>query len=106
MEALRVPLMLIRVASTEFEQAAQVMPVTDRVTVCVVAQAGALAALLELAPEEARRLFAGQILGGASVVGGEPAWGAPEDLYAQEWAWFATALYADALPNLWAAPRP
>ena len=30
--------------------------------------------------------------------------GNADDLYAQEWAWFAIALYADALPNLWTNP--
>ena len=66
-----------------------------------VAQAGALAALLELEPAQAHRLYAGQILGAARGTGEGLAWGDPADLYAQEWAWFATALYADALPNLW-----
>jgi endo-1,4-beta-D-glucanase Y len=66
-----------------------------------VGQAGALAALLELDPALAGRLYAGQILGGVSAEGGAQAWGRADDLYAQEWAWFATALYADELPNLW-----
>ena len=30
-------------------------------------------------------------------------WASPDDLYAQDWGWFATALYAGALPNLWSA---
>ena len=28
-------------------------------------------------------------------------WGLPDDLYAQAWGWFATALYADTLTDLW-----
>lgn len=70
-------------------------------TPSAVAQAGALAALLELDPAEAHRLYAGQILGSLERDAAGPAWGRPDDLYAQSWAWFATALYADALPNLW-----
>jgi endo-1,4-beta-D-glucanase Y/4-amino-4-deoxy-L-arabinose transferase-like glycosyltransferase len=67
----------------------------------VVGSAGALAALLTLDPAAANRLYVGQLVGGAATSGGEAAWGNPDDLYAQEWGWFAVALYADALPNLW-----
>jgi endo-1,4-beta-D-glucanase Y/4-amino-4-deoxy-L-arabinose transferase-like glycosyltransferase len=71
-----------------------------------VASAGALAALLELDPAAAHGLYAGQILGGLQRdADGALAWGRPDDLYAQDWAWFATALYADALPDLWNTTR-
>ncbi|HEX5506844.1 MAG TPA: glycosyl hydrolase family 8 [Thermomicrobiales bacterium] len=66
--------------------------------------AGALAALLTLDPDAANTLYAGQIVGGATNAadpGGPVYWSNRDDLYAQEWGWFATALYADALPDLW-----
>lgn len=66
----------------------------------VVGDAGALAALLTLDPEAAHRLYTAQLAGITSDEHG-PAWGDPRDLYAQEWGWFATALYADALTDLW-----
>ncbi len=69
----------------------------------VVGAAGALSALLALDEPAAHLLYAGQLVGGASHVDGGTYWGDPLDLYAQEWGWFATALYADALPDLWRA---
>ena len=50
----------------------------------------------------ASRLYAAQLLGGAQYTAdGEAHWGDPGDLYAQEWGWFGTALYANALPDIW-----
>jgi endo-1,4-beta-D-glucanase Y/4-amino-4-deoxy-L-arabinose transferase-like glycosyltransferase len=67
----------------------------------MVSTAGALAALMTIDPALASRLQAGQVLG-ESVAGADGiTWANPHDLYAQEWGWFAVALYADALPNLW-----
>ncbi|MEN9938695.1 MAG: hypothetical protein RLZZ387_5274 [Chloroflexota bacterium] len=67
-----------------------------------VSDAGALAALLTLDPGAAHRLWSTRI---GSVTRDElgVVWGDPRDLYAQEWGWFGTALYADALPDLWHA---
>jgi len=67
----------------------------------LVGTAGALSALLTLEPSAAGGLYAQQILGGARRAGGGVYWDNPHDLYAQEWGWFATALYADRLPDLW-----
>ena len=74
---------------------------------------GALAALLTLDPAQAHRLYTSRFVGGAVYVPNGPDgaggqrqrayWTNPDDLYAQDWGWFATALYADALPNLWNA---
>ena len=72
----------------------------------VVGSAGALAALLTLDPEAANRLYADQILGGADYAVGGVHWGNPDDLYAQEWGWFATALYANSLTDIWHAEWP
>jgi endo-1,4-beta-D-glucanase Y/4-amino-4-deoxy-L-arabinose transferase-like glycosyltransferase len=69
----------------------------------LVGSAGALAALLTLDPGAANAMYAGQILGRGERAGNELRWGEADDLYAQEWGWFATALYADALPDLWNA---
>ncbi len=69
-----------------------------------VGTAGALAALLTFDPTGAQRLFASQFIGGAARDGDDVSWGDPNDLYAQEWAWFGIALYADRLPNLWTKP--
>lgn len=71
----------------------------------VVGTAGAMAALLSLDPAAANTLYAGQIVGGANRIDAGLYWDNPTDLYAQEWGWLATALYADALPNLWHAPQ-
>jgi endo-1,4-beta-D-glucanase Y len=67
----------------------------------VVGSAGALAALLTLDPDAAHRLYAGQLVGGADVVAGAAHWGNPGNLYDQEWGWFATGLYANALTDIW-----
>lgn len=72
----------------------------------MVGSAGALAALLTLDPQTANGLYAGQILGGADFANGEAYWGNPDDLYGQEWGWFATALYANSLPDVWHAQWP
>lgn len=70
----------------------------------MVGQAGALAALLALDEPTAHLLYAGQIDGTATRTPNGLSWGNPRDLYTQEWGWFATALYANALPDLWHAP--
>jgi endo-1,4-beta-D-glucanase Y/4-amino-4-deoxy-L-arabinose transferase-like glycosyltransferase len=66
-----------------------------------VGTAGALGALMALDPELADDLFATEFIEQWNREDGQAYWGNPDDLYAQEWAWFAIALYADALPNLW-----
>ncbi|MBV9175098.1 MAG: glycosyltransferase family 39 protein [Chloroflexi bacterium] len=71
----------------------------------MVGTAGALAALSTLDPTLAHGLFAANVLG---RVQSDPErddlwWGDPRDVYAQAWGWFATALYADQLPDLWHA---
>jgi endoglucanase len=71
----------------------------------VVGNAGALAALLTLDADAANRLYADQILGGTEYAAGEAYWGDPGDLYAQEWAWFATGLYTNALTDQWHGER-
>jgi endo-1,4-beta-D-glucanase Y/4-amino-4-deoxy-L-arabinose transferase-like glycosyltransferase len=67
----------------------------------LVGSAGALAALLTLDANNANRLYAGQVVGGSQTDKGQVFWGDPNDLYAQEWGWFATALYAGALTDIW-----
>jgi endoglucanase len=71
----------------------------------IVGEAGALAALLTTNRAAAHQLFAARLVGRANraAPGQGVFWGDPRDLYAQEWGWFATALYADALPDLWHA---
>ena len=69
----------------------------------MVATAGALAALLTLAPDAANGLYDSQIVGAVTRVNHAAHWGDPSDLYGQEWGWFATAFYAGALPDLWHA---
>ncbi len=67
----------------------------------LVGTAGALAALLTLNPATANVLYTGQLAAAAQPANPGVYWGHPDDLYAQAWGWFATAMYADALPNLW-----
>jgi hypothetical protein len=67
----------------------------------MVGNAGALASLLTLDDDVANGLYASQLVGGATHIGGIVYWGAPDDLYTQEWGWFATALYAGRVPNYW-----
>ncbi|MFN8458078.1 MAG: glycosyl hydrolase family 8, partial [Anaerolineae bacterium] len=71
----------------------------------LVSTAGAMAALLTLDADAANTLYAGQIVGGINrAEEGGVYWDNPNDLYTQEWGWFATALYANTLPNLWHNP--
>jgi endoglucanase len=70
----------------------------------LVGTAGALAALLTLDPDAADALYTGQIIGTANRNDTGAYWGEPDNLYGQEWAWFATALYTNAVPNLWHTP--
>lgn len=70
----------------------------------LVGTAGALAALLTLDPGAANTLYARAIVGAVARDGGAVHWGDSDDLYAQEWGWFATALYSGALPDLWHHP--
>jgi endo-1,4-beta-D-glucanase Y len=67
----------------------------------VVSTAGALAALTSLDSNAANQLYARQLVGGAQYTDGQVHWGDPNDLYAQEWGWLATALYSDALTDIW-----
>jgi hypothetical protein len=76
--------------------------VQDRPT--IVGVAGAVAALLTLDPSAANTLYASQLIGDSQRrTNGEVYWGDAADLYAQEWGWFATALYANQLPDMWHA---
>jgi hypothetical protein len=61
-----------------------------------------MAALMHLNPEAGYDLYIQHILLGASRhEQGFMYWGDPEDLNSQQWGWFAAALYADAMPNIW-----
>jgi len=70
----------------------------------MVSTAGAIAALLTLDPASANLLYANQILGNVGRDGTGVYWEDPNALYTQEWGWFATALYANALPDRWRHP--
>jgi endo-1,4-beta-D-glucanase Y len=70
-------------------------------TPSLVGNAGALAALLTLDPTLAHEIYAGQIVGGANRADTGIYWDNPNDLYGQEWGWFATALYAGTLSDVW-----
>lgn len=67
----------------------------------VVSTVGALAAMLTLDPAAASQLYENQLLGQFNRSKPGIYWDNPDDLSAQEWGWFGTALYADALPDLW-----
>jgi endoglucanase len=68
----------------------------------MVGMAGALASLLHHSPEVGQEIYLRHIWQSAQRYADRSiSWGNPHDLYTQEWGWFATALYADALPNLW-----
>jgi endo-1,4-beta-D-glucanase Y len=67
-----------------------------------VSLAGSLSALLVMDPKLANEFYIEQFRQGMTRYSDNSiSWGNPTDLYAQEWSWFAVALYADALPNLW-----
>lgn len=71
----------------------------------MVGVTGALAALSTVDASTAHGLFASEVFGALEV---EPAsgtawWGNRADVYDQAWGWFATALYAGDLPDLWHA---
>nr|MBA3947223.1 hypothetical protein [Herpetosiphonaceae bacterium] len=70
----------------------------------VVGNAGALAALLTTDPALANSLYARAFIGGASTGNGAVYWGDPNDLRAQAWAWYASALYDNLLPDIWHRP--
>jgi endo-1,4-beta-D-glucanase Y len=70
-----------------------------------VSSAAALAALLGADSVAAHAVHATQIVGGATRDRAGVYWGNPDDLYAQAWGWFSTALYSDALKNLWDKPH-
>ena len=67
----------------------------------MVGTAGALAALLTLDPAAANALYTAQLASAAQPAYPGVYWGHPDDLYAQAWGWFATALYANTLTDLW-----
>ncbi|SRR5579884_524617 len=74
----------------------------------MVGLAGALGAVASFDGPEASALYASKLEQAAQPTetpAGVAAlsWGKPDDLYDQEWAWFALALYADRLPDLWPA---
>lgn len=62
---------------------------------------GAIAQLLTLDPSSANILYAGDVIGGINHTNQGNYWGNADDLQAQEWGWFATAMYNKAIPNLW-----
>ncbi len=70
----------------------------------MVSTAGAVAALLTLDPTTANALYARRIVGAMDHDRAGAYWDDPNALYTQEWGWFATALYNDALPDLWHHP--
>ncbi|MEA2638620.1 MAG: hypothetical protein QOF51_14 [Chloroflexota bacterium] len=76
-------------------------PLAD--TPSTVGDAGAIGALMQLDPNAAANIVANQLIGGAGRNDRDVFWGEPTDLYTQEWGWFATALYANAMPDLWGA---
>jgi len=67
----------------------------------IVSTAGATAALAATDPEQAGALYASDIVGRAQDAAEGTYWNDETDLYAQEWGWFATALYGDALWSPW-----
>ena len=69
----------------------------------LVGVAGAVAALLQRDPDVAQTLYAAQISGGFTHDANGAYWGTPTDLNTQQWGWFTTAYYANALPDLWHA---
>lgn len=62
---------------------------------------GAIAQLLNYDAASANILYAGQIIGSVNHNNQGDYWGSADDLQAQEWGWFATALYNKAIPNIW-----
>ncbi len=70
----------------------------------LVGSAGAISALLTLNPASANTIYASQVLGQTGHTANGLYFGDPQDLIAQEWGWFATALYADKLTDLWHNP--
>ena len=73
-------------------------------SVSAVGVAGALAALSTLEPASSHGLFAQGVLGRVQVEpGGGMTWDDPDDIYAQAWGWFGTALYAGRIGDLWHA---
>jgi endoglucanase len=71
----------------------------------IVATAGAIAALSELDPNEASDLYTRDVVGAARTEPSGSYGREPDDIYAQEWAWFANALHSERILNLWHAPR-
>ena len=69
-----------------------------------VGTSGAMSALLTLDPAGASSLYSAQLLGGATKVRSGDYWADPNDLYTQEWGWFATGLYSGELTDLWHNP--
>lgn len=68
----------------------------------MVGLAGALAAMLTMDPQAGNSLYIQHVkIAVTRYSDSSVSWGNPSDLYDQEWGWFATALYADSLPNLW-----
>lgn len=64
--------------------------------------AGALSALYITKPEESIDMYSQYFW--PQFKDGH--WGDPTNYYNQNWAWFATALYANNLPDLWNSPPP
>lgn len=67
----------------------------------VSAYSGNLGYFIIVYPDMAQDIYNEKILGKFYEDGNQSYWEDPENYYAQNWAWFGTALYAGSLPNLW-----
>jgi endoglucanase len=67
----------------------------------VAAYSGNLGYFIIHQPEQAKSIYEGKILEKFYENANESYWDDPKNYYTQNLAWFATALYADMLPNLW-----
>ncbi|MDQ3962942.1 MAG: glycosyl hydrolase family 8 [Actinomycetota bacterium] len=70
----------------------------------MVVIAGAIAALHSSDPDKANELYARYVAGGARRAVPGAIGPSEDDIYAQEWAWFAIAFYGDHLVDLWHVP--
>ena len=68
----------------------------------VSAYAGNLGYFSVIYPEMADDIYSEKILSKLYEDEKQSYWEDPKNYYTQNWAWFATALYSNNLPNLWA----
>ncbi len=66
-----------------------------------ISTASGLALLQAVAPTQVHRLYASEVMGRTNRLPTGIYWRTPGDLTSQDWGWFATALYLDALPKLY-----